>query len=98
MMKISRKTGAALVAFSLLGATALARADEALTNWPQGAGMNPNPAAEKRPVDRAEKTIYVPAGVPDSYHWTGARAADDLYNWPLRAAAEKRPADRAASD
>lgn len=38
------------------------------------------------------------ARADDSYHWSGARASDDLYNWPLRAAAstaaEKHATDR----
>jgi hypothetical protein len=74
MTKISRKTGAALLALSLLGTFALARADDGLADWPQRVSAL---GAEQRAVKEVDQTIYRPAA--QSTAGTPERAADDAF-------------------
>jgi hypothetical protein len=71
MTKISRKTSAALLALSLLGTFALARADDGLADWPQRV------SADKRAVKEVDQTIYRPAA--QSTAGTPERAAEDAF-------------------
>lgn len=79
MMNITRNTGVALAVVSLLGASAVARADEGTNNWPQRASVQTpsiGPSVEKRAVARVDQTAYHPtgtnAGMPE-------RAAEDAF-------------------
>ena len=74
MPNIRTKMSLAVAALALLGATAIARADDALDNWPQRAGQTR--PSDARTTDRTDQTVYVPSGAPAG---TPERAAEDAF-------------------